>query len=297
MVAFSDDGADVLAADRSGDVYRVSISAFLDVNENPSSKVLATQKINEEEIPLLGHYAMITDMQVLQCRIATCDRDNKIRVSRFPNAVHIQSFCLGHSDFVSRVAWVDDSRLLSGGGDGTLRLWQVSCGTEVSSLDLSEILRTNRQHAGDCFFCVVVGIAVHPKSQNIAIVMLHGYRRLVVVDGINDNKLRFRQFLSVNAVQSGTSAVLSGALFDDDGLLWVSACESNVVCAYAFSHVEAIAKLGNPCRTVNIPAISEIEVDRVDGSFQNARDWLSGLRKKQLTDDWKGKKRKRISDI
>ena len=32
--------------------------------------------------------------------VITCDRDEKIRVSNFPNSYNIESFCLGHTELV-----------------------------------------------------------------------------------------------------------------------------------------------------------------------------------------------------
>ena len=69
-------GNDILVADRSGDVYRCV----------PSQKPLL----------LLGHVSILTCMLTTPTRIITGDRDEKIRVSKFPNAYNIESFCLGH---------------------------------------------------------------------------------------------------------------------------------------------------------------------------------------------------------
>lgn len=52
---------------------------------------------------LLGHISLITDMQLTrlgkQQFLLTADRDEKIRVSRFPNAYEIQAFCHGHTEY------------------------------------------------------------------------------------------------------------------------------------------------------------------------------------------------------
>lgn len=52
---------------------------------------------------LLGHISLITDMQLThmgkQQFLLTADRDEKIRVSRFPEAYEIQSFCHGHTEY------------------------------------------------------------------------------------------------------------------------------------------------------------------------------------------------------
>ncbi|XP_012943107.1 tRNA (guanine-N(7)-)-methyltransferase non-catalytic subunit wuho [Aplysia californica] len=71
---------------------------------------------------------MVLDMLLIdhdQC-VVTCDRDEKIRVSDFPDSYNIRSYCLGHTAFV--ISLVCDSRqkvLMSGSGDCTVRLWSL----------------------------------------------------------------------------------------------------------------------------------------------------------------------------
>jgi tRNA (guanine-N(7)-)-methyltransferase subunit TRM82 len=56
--------------------------------------------------------------------IITADRDEHIRVSRGPPQAHIiEGFCHGHEAFVSRLCFVGGNRLVSGGGDPYLCVW------------------------------------------------------------------------------------------------------------------------------------------------------------------------------
>ncbi len=70
--------------DKSGDVY-----VFVD-------------KSKEGKL-VLGHLSMLLDALVTECGryLVTCDRDEKIRVSSYPNSHNIEGFCLGHTDFVT----------------------------------------------------------------------------------------------------------------------------------------------------------------------------------------------------
>eukprot|EP00002_Diphylleia_rotans_P012699 TRINITY_DN2485_c1_g1_i1.p1 TRINITY_DN2485_c1_g1~~TRINITY_DN2485_c1_g1_i1.p1 ORF type:complete len:416 (-),score=94.03 TRINITY_DN2485_c1_g1_i1:205-1452(-) len=83
---------------------------------------------------LLGHYAVLTDMALSRDRklIATSDRDEKIKVSLFPKTYIAKTFCYGHTQFVTNIGFLND-RLVSGAGDGTLRVWNPLTGAMLST--------------------------------------------------------------------------------------------------------------------------------------------------------------------
>lgn len=75
--------------------------------------------------------------------VITSDRDEHIRVSRFPNGYNIETFCLGHTDVVTCIKllpWNGDI-LVSAGGDGTLRTWEYLQGKQLSSLDIKQYIK------------------------------------------------------------------------------------------------------------------------------------------------------------
>ena len=79
---------------------------------------------------------MLLDINISPCGnyIITSDRDEKIRVSRFPNAYNIHCYCLGHTDFVTSIQVVSNFQeniLISASGDGTIRTWKYLEGVEV----------------------------------------------------------------------------------------------------------------------------------------------------------------------
>ncbi|XP_014290506.1 tRNA (guanine-N(7)-)-methyltransferase non-catalytic subunit WDR4 [Halyomorpha halys] len=108
----------VIVADKSGDVYLHLLADF----NLPGSL-------------LLGHVSMLLDVLVTpnEKYIITCDRDEKIRVSLFPKSYIINSYCLGHEDFITYIHLIphDPSMLVSSGGDGTIRFWSYEVGTEL----------------------------------------------------------------------------------------------------------------------------------------------------------------------
>jgi len=113
---FTHDSKGLLVADKSGDVY-----------------LFSTEKEKEGEL-LLGHLSMLLDLRItLDSKfVITADRDEKIRVSKFPNSYNIHNYCLGHGDFVTSLGILSEDLLLSGSGDGTVRVWRFLEGTEVA---------------------------------------------------------------------------------------------------------------------------------------------------------------------
>ena len=116
-------------ADKNGDVY----SMTSDRGEE-----------GEEAGPrlMLGHLSQLLDMAVTRDgkRLLTADRDEKIRVSMFPDCFNIDNFCLGHTEFVTSIALssCDEARLVSGSGDGTIRCWDLTSGEERGCHDVTE---------------------------------------------------------------------------------------------------------------------------------------------------------------
>lgn len=77
---------------------------------------------------LLGHVSMLTDIvnAEIDARryIITADRDEHIRVSRgVPQAHIIEGFCFGHEAFINKLCITSSGRLVSGGGDADLYVW------------------------------------------------------------------------------------------------------------------------------------------------------------------------------
>ncbi|XP_028740894.1 tRNA (guanine-N(7)-)-methyltransferase non-catalytic subunit WDR4 [Peromyscus leucopus] len=124
----------VLVADKSGDVYSFS--------------VLEPDGCGRLE---LGHLSMLLDVAVSPDDqfVLTADRDEKIRVSWAAAPHSIEAFCLGHTEFVSRIFVVPShpELLLSSSGDGTLRLWEYRSGRQLQCCDLAS-LQEPAEHQG-----------------------------------------------------------------------------------------------------------------------------------------------------
>ncbi|KAG6040858.1 hypothetical protein E4U41_006830 [Claviceps citrina] len=119
-----------------------------------SEKANAGAKPKSEDTPsfeltlLLGHVSMLTSLVVAEAQgkryILTADRDEHIRVSRYiPQAHIIETFCLGHREFVSEIL-VPPSHgdvLISGGGDEDILLWDWRAGAILSRTNLLLLAR------------------------------------------------------------------------------------------------------------------------------------------------------------
>jgi tRNA (guanine-N(7)-)-methyltransferase subunit TRM82 len=96
---------------------------------------------------LLGHVSMLTDVALAgfqgRSYIITADRDEHIRISRGIAQSHIiEGFCLGHTEFVSRLC-IPQGRsnlLISGGGDDELFVWDWLSSSLISKADLRSLV-------------------------------------------------------------------------------------------------------------------------------------------------------------
>ena len=101
---------------------------------------------------LLGHVSLLIDLAYITLNIGpeqrrsyiiTADRDEHIRVSRgLPQAHVIEGYCLGHTEFVSRICiplWRPEI-LISGGGDDFLLVWDWIHGKVIQKIDLKSVV-------------------------------------------------------------------------------------------------------------------------------------------------------------
>ncbi len=132
-------------------------------HQQTQSNILAKSKSSTfKHRLLLGHVSMLTDLLCISisenilnsCHertyIFTSDRDEHIRISRgMPQAHIIEGFCLGHTEFVSKLCiphW-QKQLLISGGGDNYLLTWNWLSGEILQKVDLKNHLDEFRRHS------------------------------------------------------------------------------------------------------------------------------------------------------
>ena len=113
--------------------------------KNPKAE---RKSMNFEHQLLLGHVSLLTDVvcaSILSSSnrkrsyIISSDRDEHIRVSRgIPQAHIIEGYCLGHTEFVSKLCIppTHPHLIISGGGDDFLLLWDWRSGIIRQKIDL-----------------------------------------------------------------------------------------------------------------------------------------------------------------
>ncbi|KAM9950011.1 hypothetical protein ACTFIT_011239 [Dictyostelium discoideum] len=136
------DDSEILVSDKCGDVFKYSLiddsKNKIEVSGDKSAK--HDEKESDKNL-VFGHYSSIVDIKFSPCfnYLLSADRDEKIRVSHYPNCFDIESFCLGHTKYVTEILLVPgrDDLLISGSGDGTIKLWNWKQGKCLQTVDFN----------------------------------------------------------------------------------------------------------------------------------------------------------------
>lgn len=146
-VTTSIDDSDLVVGDKFGDVYSVPLLATdaLVLSSSEAAKEAQSASIQ----PILGHVSMLVDIQIAEADgkqyVITADRDEHIRVSKFPQAYIIDRWLFGHTEFVSELTLVPwkPELLLSGGGDDFLAVWNWTTGALLQKFEIRSLLATH----------------------------------------------------------------------------------------------------------------------------------------------------------
>nr|ACI90353.1 hypothetical protein [Philodina roseola] len=202
----------LLVADKSGDVYK------FDFDENSS-------KTNDE--CLMGHLSMLLDVAFVHPFIVTTDRDEKIRLSRFPNAYNIEGFCLGHTEFVSNVKPVDSKSILSTSGDGTLRLWKIPECVETNRLESKNLIssakilefpsKKNSTDFNDEFSSIDVAFwKVEVSNERIALAIFASRNRSIYLTNLTNLKTNSNDSIELKFDEEKFGKILDFSFFNSN---------------------------------------------------------------------------------
>ena len=199
-------GDKIVYADKSGLVFSCSLVDFAKESVQPTLE--------------LGHLSTITDAVYIENYLVTCDKDEKIRVSTYPQAFHIQAFCLGHKKYITKIFTVNSitdrlTFLVSGSGDSTLKVWDYKSG----QLLFSQSLKQSENDEGD--LCVVP-IGYDPISSTLAVICEEN-KFIELYQLITDqNQVRLIKTQRIELI--GEPIALD---FDGNSNLWLSVIDSN----------------------------------------------------------------------
>lgn len=258
-VKFTPSSDYIIVADKSGDAYKYSVS-------NP----------DEPGILILGHTSMLLDVLVTPDEqfIITCDRDEKIRVSCFPNSYNINSYCLGHTEFVTALTLLphDNEVLISASGDRTLRFWDFKVGKQLLCKECSEVLTTNiveackisntdDENETDIAAVTTIASSMTSSDRSVLCTCFHNFKCCFVylVSGSKDK-------LSCNIVHIIELNVVPRAIAIHDFTLWImSLSKGDLLNVFKWdSQNNMFIKSKNDSENMAINCINKNITDNID---------------------------------
>ncbi|KAF9952655.1 tRNA (guanine-N(7)-)-methyltransferase non-catalytic subunit trm82 [Mortierella alpina] len=175
---FNKDGSHVITADKFGDVYNMvrDIPDVVAPVKTAETSEDAEGDEDEGEQPILGHVSMATDLALTKDNkyIITSDRDEHIRVSQYPKGHNIETYCLGHTSFVTTIKVLPGASqkyLISGAGDATIRIWEFLKGQEVQTFNIREALGMPPAEADAEDDVTVFSFSICERKNHIAVVV------------------------------------------------------------------------------------------------------------------------------
>ncbi|KAI5637413.1 hypothetical protein NE865_09844 [Phthorimaea operculella] len=243
-IRFATNNQKILVADKSGDVLLYNVK-----EEDSGTK-------------LLGHLSLLLD--ILQTDnekyIITSDRDEKIKVSCYPNTYNIQTYCLGHKEFVNHLELLphNSSYLTSTSGDGHIKCWDYITGKlcysidtyqDVNDSDLKEsFMKSMDTERVEVETLPIVHYAVTKldNTSSLLITTVYGYNHLLLYRLTSENSTFSHSLVQKLKLDSFPTAV---------------ACHEMTVCSYDINENEvSIYKILQENDTVGLKFETKIKM-------------------------------------
>ncbi|KAF9940462.1 tRNA (guanine-N(7)-)-methyltransferase non-catalytic subunit trm82 [Mortierella alpina] len=232
---FNKDGSHVITADKFGDVYNMirDIPDVVAPIKTAETSEEAEGDEDEGEQPILGHVSMATDLALTKDNkyIITSDRDEHIRVSQYPKGHNIETYCLGHTSFVTTIKVLPGASqkyLISGAGDATIRIWEFLKGQEVQTFNIREALGMPPAEADAEDDVTVFSFSICERKNHIAVVIEKESRLLILQWDEAAAKAELFKIVELE----GTPL---SAEYDRSGNLWTSAIPAEGQTSHAVS--------------------------------------------------------------
>ncbi|KAF9184514.1 hypothetical protein BGZ50_003614 [Haplosporangium sp. Z 11] len=239
---FNKDGSHVVTADKFGDIYNMvrDIPDVVAPVKTAETSEDAEGDEDEGEQPILGHVSMATDLALTKDNkyIITADRDEHIRVSQYPKGHNIETYCLGHTSFVTNIKMLPSEPqkyLISGAGDATVRIWEFLKGQEVQTFGIRDALGMPPAEPDAEEDVTVLSLAICEKKNHIAVIMEKESRLLILQ--WNEAAAKVELFKVLELEGKPTSAD-----YDRSGNLWTAVVpeegKNNLVVVYDNDYVQ-----------------------------------------------------------
>lgn len=207
-ITFSPDSKKMFVADKTGDAYVLSVDSNLDdkveKKNGDNNDVKEDDSNNFRGELLLGHLSMLLDILVSPDGkyVITADRDEKIRVSNYPDAYDIHGYCLGHTDFVTEINFVLDNKhecLVSSSGDGSIKLWKYMEGIEMDSVIPSSVIEDKPKDLSENAAVKSIKTFSYNQTSTVISVALEGFNGLIVYSiQPHDNSYKFEHVQTIS---------------------------------------------------------------------------------------------------
>lgn len=208
---------------------------------------------------LFGHTtSMITDISMDPSGgrfVLSADRDEKIRISQFPQTALIQSYCLGHASAVVQVACCQrfqaENWMVSISKDGTIKLWDYLKSTMLDSKTLCG--SENTQNG-------VYKLAMCPSTDCIAVIMGVHFALLRIIK--SENQPPTLEIFADNASTSlSESLAIESEPLDAIFVPKASQIQSHLVIAYRQSPYLRCFQLNDLATTPSIASSTHFHAE------------------------------------